>query len=51
VALAYVTPCVSTSLRFTHMGIQVPSTTITKEDRVDLVMTLRSLGDIGKFSH
>ena len=48
VALAYVTPCVATSLRFSHIGIQIPGS-LTKEDRLDLVMTLRGLGDLGKF--
>ena len=48
VALAYVTPCVATSLRFSHIGIQIPGS-LTKEDRLDLVMTLRSLGDLGKY--
>ncbi len=49
VALAYVTPCVATSLRFSHIGISVPGS-VTKEDRLDLVMTLRGLGDLGKYA-
>jgi hypothetical protein len=47
VALAYVTPCVGWSLRYSHVGIRVPGST-TKEDRLDLVLTLRSLGDVAK---
>ena len=47
VALAYMTPCVAYSVRFSHIGIQVPGS-LTKEDRLDLVLTLRSLGDLTK---
>ncbi len=48
VGLAYVTPCVATTLRFSHNAISTPFTTgpIGKEDRVDLVLTLRGLGDL-----
>ncbi|BDU73008.1 LPS-assembly protein LptD [Mesoterricola silvestris] len=49
VALAYVTPCVAYSLRFSHIGITVPGS-LTKEDRLDVVVTLRSLGDLGKYT-
>ena len=49
VGLAYMTPCVSTSLRFSHVAIQVPAST-TKEDRLDLFITLRGLGDLGSYS-
>ncbi|HLO66421.1 MAG TPA: putative LPS assembly protein LptD [Holophaga sp.] len=49
VALAHVTPCVATSLRFSHIGITVPGS-VTREDRLDLVLTLRSLGDLGKYT-
>ncbi|MDP2877443.1 MAG: putative LPS assembly protein LptD, partial [Holophaga sp.] len=45
VALAYVTPCVATRLRYSHVAIQAPGA-LNKEDRVDLVLTLRSLGDL-----
>jgi hypothetical protein len=45
VALAYVQPCVSESLRFSHVAIVSPDT-LTREDRLDLVITLRSLGDL-----
>lgn len=49
VALAYVAPCVAYSVRFSHVGISVPGS-LTKEDRLDLVVTLRSLGDLGKYT-
>jgi hypothetical protein len=49
VALAYVTPCVATSLRFSHIGILFPGS-LTKEDRLDLAVTLRSLGDLMKYT-
>jgi hypothetical protein len=45
VALAYVQPCVSESVRFSHVAITAPGS-LTKEDRLDLVVTLRSLGDL-----
>ena len=45
VALAYVQPCVSESLRFSHVAIMAPGS-LSKEDRLDLVITLRSLGDL-----
>jgi hypothetical protein len=49
VALAYLTPCVAWSLRYSHLGIAVPGS-LTKEDRLDLVITLRGLGDLGKIT-
>lgn len=45
VALAYMTPCVATRLRFSHVAIPVTGA-LNKEDRLDLVFTLRGLGDI-----
>lgn len=45
VALAYLTPCVATRLRYSHVAIQAPGA-LNKEDRVDLVLTLRGLGDL-----
>jgi len=45
VTLAYVQPCVSESLRYSHVAIQVPNA-LAREDRLDLVITLRSLGDL-----
>jgi hypothetical protein len=44
-AFAYLTPCVATRLRFSHVAIQVPGS-FNKENRVDLVLTLRGLGDL-----
>jgi len=45
VAVAYVQPCVSESVRYSHVAITSTSS-LTREDRVDLVVTLRSLGDL-----
>jgi hypothetical protein len=45
VALAYVQPCVSESLRYSHVAVY-SSAALTKEDRLDLVITLRTLGDL-----
>lgn len=49
VALAYVTPCVAWSLRFSHIGILQPGAA-SREDRLDLVLTLRGLGDLAKYT-
>lgn len=49
VAIAYLTPCVATSLRFSHVGLGQPGL-VTQEDRLDLVMTLRGLGDLMKYT-
>ena len=48
VGLAYVTPCVATTLRYSHVALATSTTSgaIGKEDRVDLVLTLRGLGDL-----
>ena len=45
VAIAYAQPCVAESIRYSHVAIQAPNS-LTKEDRLDLVITLRSLGDL-----
>ncbi len=47
VALAYVQPCVAESMRYSHVAIKAPNA-LTKEDRIDLVITLRSLGDLSQ---
>lgn len=44
-ALAYVTPCVAASLRYSHLTIGLPGSG-GKEDRLDLVLTLRGIGDL-----
>lgn len=50
VGLAWVTPCVSTLFRFTHLyrppGTTTPGGKLVKEDRLDVVLTLRGLGDL-----
>jgi hypothetical protein len=45
VTLAYVQPCVAESLRYSHVAILAPNS-LSREDRLDLVITLRSLGDL-----
>jgi len=46
-ALAYVQPCVSTSVRYSHVtNLNLPPGTHPKEDRIDVVLTLRGLGDL-----
>ena len=45
VAIAYLTPCVAWSLRYSHVALGVTDV-LTKEDRLDLVLTLRALGDL-----
>lgn len=45
VGLGYATPCVATTLRFTHLALSLPGQT-GKEDKLDLVITLRGLGDL-----
>jgi hypothetical protein len=48
-AVAYMTPCVATSVRFSHLALNT-STRLSKEDRVDFLISLRSLGDFKLFS-
>ncbi|MCE1228271.1 MAG: hypothetical protein LWX11_02100 [Firmicutes bacterium] len=50
VALARITPCVATRLRFSHVAILVPGA-LNKEDRLDLTFTLRGLGDLFSLKH
>lgn len=45
IALAHVTPCVGYILRYTHVATPL-STSLTKEDRIDLTLTLRGIGDL-----
>lgn len=45
VGLAYVTPCVATMVRYTHVALQVTGSR-GKEDRVDVSLNLRGLGDL-----
>ena len=48
VGLGYVTPCVAATLRYSHIALSIPfkGGPTGKEDRVDLVLTLRGLGDL-----
>lgn len=45
VALGYATPCVATTLRYSHLALRLPGQT-GKEDKLDVVITLRGLGDL-----
>lgn len=45
VALTRVTPCVAFILRYSHVAIPLPSR-LSKEDRIDLTLNLRGLGDL-----
>ena len=49
VAAAWVTPCIGWVLRFSHAEISRLATS-GREDRLDLTLTLRGLGDLFKFS-
>ena len=44
-ALAYVTPCLATRLRYSHVDTRIPGA-LSREDRLDLTLTLRGLGDL-----
>lgn len=46
VALTWAQPCVAYILRYTHVALEATGTTLTKEDRVDLTISLRSIGDL-----
>jgi hypothetical protein len=50
VGLAWVTPCVSTLVRYTNLYRPPDSSRfsakLVREDRVDVVLTLRGLGDL-----
>jgi hypothetical protein len=46
VALAYVRPCVAYTLKFTHVAINTVLVSAGREDRLDLTLTLRGLGDL-----
>jgi hypothetical protein len=46
VALAYVQPCVAYVLRYTHVALNTSLISGGREDRVDLTLTLRGLGDL-----
>jgi hypothetical protein len=46
VALAYVQPCVAYVLKYTHVALNTTLMSGGREDRVDLTLTLRGLGDL-----
>ena len=50
VALTWAQPCVAYILRYTHVALNtLGGTSLTKEDRVDLTISLRSIGDLFSF--
>lgn len=49
VALAYVQPCVAYVLKYTHVALNLSAVSGSREDRVDLILTLRGLGDLFTF--
>lgn len=48
-ALAYVQPCVAYVLKYTHVALNTALVSGGREDRVDLTLTLRGLGDLFNF--
>jgi len=51
VALAYVQPCVAYVLKYTHVALNQALVSGGREDRVDLILTLRGLGDLFSFRY
>jgi hypothetical protein len=51
VALAYVQPCVAYVLKYTHVALNTSLMSGGREDRVDLTLTLRGVGDLFSFRH
>lgn len=49
VALAFVKPCVAYVLKFTHVALDTVLVSGGREDRVDLALNLRGLGDLFNF--
>lgn len=49
VALAYVEPCVAYVLKYTHVALNTNLVSGGREDRIDLTLTLRGLGDLFSF--
>ena len=46
VALAYVKPCVAYVLKYTHVALNTALVAGGREDRIDLTLTLRGVGDL-----
>lgn len=49
VALAYVEPCVAYVLKYTHVALNTNLVSGGREDRLDLTLSLRGLGDLFSF--
>jgi hypothetical protein len=50
-ALAYVEPCVAYVLKFTHVSLNTNLVSGGRENRIDLTLTLRGLGDLFSFRY
>jgi hypothetical protein len=51
VAVAFVKPCVAYVLKFTHVALNTVLVSGGREDRVDLSLNLRGLGDLFTYRH
>jgi len=51
VATAWVQPCVAYVLKYTHVALNTTLVSGGREDRVDLTLTLRGLGNLFSFRH
>jgi hypothetical protein len=51
VNLAYVRPCVAYVLKFTHVALDPSLMAGGRENRVDLTLTLRGLGDLFSYRY
>jgi hypothetical protein len=51
VALAYAEPCVAYVLKYTHVALNTVLVSGGREDRLDLTLTLRGLGDLFSYRH
>ena len=49
VALTWAQPCVAYILRYTHVALNTGGSNLSREDRVDLTISLRSIGDLFSF--
>lgn len=48
-AIAWVRPCVAYILKYTHVGLGLSSLSAGREDRIDLTLSLRGMGDLFNF--
>ena len=50
-ALAWVEPCRAYILKYSHVALNTPLMSGGKEDRIDLILTLRGLGDLFSYRY